>query len=620
MAESDPDTQWDKSDAAIEADGRAARNGFQPTQAWFFLELLRRRWLWLLAGGLLFTALGFAGSRHFWKPAFVASARIIRIDSPRTSQVFAYQTLTPQSFVTLLKSPELLARVASNAQPSMSTYDFSRRLRLSPENEGDVVLVETSAATKQGAADLANLFLRDAIAFTKELQARAATEVKGFIQPQIAAVDSEMAALKQAKPQSPGAVVQPALRHPSEMALKLQAAREALVDALTRYTELHPAVQAAKAKVAAYERLVAQETASPTVPSEAEVADRLTAQREARETLRSQLAPLEATRRDLVMRLAAAETVITDPPGYYRELTPATLSSVKSTRREVKIGAATVLLGTVGVLAVLAVTLLVEVLDRRLKAAADVSRVTGLPVIASAPDLSKRSSAERTNWAFRTWINLQGRLSPAVNHGVVCGLTSAGHGEGRSTWIKLLARAASECGFRVLTVTAEHGLPMGEVSVKSDPVPKPNGHPVALANTPSVLPSVRELEHRLVGPESQRVVQIPLPGWVWNLERRKQWQAALKDWQRIGNVVILVELPPASVPETVLLAQELPNLIWLTDSARSDAAETQIQLETLRHARCRLVGAVLNRAPFEHVRNRFARWLPCSASAFAGML
>jgi hypothetical protein len=284
-----------------------------------------------------------------------------------------------------------------------------------------------------------------------------------------------------------------------------------------------------------------------------------------------------------------------------------------------------------GTLAALALTLLIEVLDQRLKGPTDVKRVTGLPVIATAPDLTDRPGAERENWAFRTWITLQGRLSPAPNHGVVCGLTSAGHGEGRSTWIKLLARAASECGYRVLTVTAEHSLPAGEVSADSPPKPKANGnghsnghgngngHLVRSANGASAaLPSVHDLEHKLVGPESQRVVQIPLPGWVWNLERRKQWQSALKDWQRMGNVVILVELPPASIPETVLLAQELPNLIWLTDSARSQAAETRTQLETLRHARCRLVGAVLNRAPAELVRNRLARWLPCAPAMFMG--
>jgi hypothetical protein len=38
--------------------------------------------------------------------------------------------------------------------------------------------------------------------------------------------------------------------------------------------------------------------------------------------------------------------------------------------------------------------------------------------------------------------------------------------------------------------------------------------------------------------------------------------------------------------------------------------ETCEQLETLRHAHCRLVGAVLNHAPVSLLKNRYRRWLP----------
>src|SRR5205085_9382572 len=111
------------------------------------------------------------------------------------------------------------------------------------------------------------------------------------------------------------------------------------------------------------------------------------------------------------------------------------------------------------------------------------------------------------------------------------------------------------------------------------------------------------------GPSSQPVVHIPLPGWVWNLERRKEWRDALNHWRRIDNLVILVELPPACVAEAVLLGSNLPNVIWLADCGRADAAETRAQLETLRHARCNLVGAVLNRDSAPSVKKRFPRWL-----------
>lgn len=101
---------------------------------------------------------------------------------------------------------------------------------------------------------------------------------------------------------------------------------------------------------------------------------------------------------------------------------------------------------------------------------------------------------------------------------------------------------------------------------------------------------------------------------MWNLDRRKQWHSALEAWRTIEHVVIFVELPPASVAETVLLAENVPNLLWLVDSNRSDAAETQAELETLRDARCNLVGAVLNRERAAPLRGRFSRWFGATAA------
>jgi hypothetical protein len=123
-----------------------------------------------------------------------------------------------------------------------------------------------------------------------------------------------------------------------------------------------------------------------------------------------------------------------------------------------------------------------------------------------------------------------------------------------------------------------------------------------------------EVTQKLIAADAQPLVHIPLPGWVWNLERRKQWQTALQHWSQIENIVILVELPPASDPETVLLAENLPNLLWLADAGKATAGETCEQLETLRHAHCRLAGAVLNHAPGSLLQNRFRRWLPSAFS------
>jgi protein involved in polysaccharide export with SLBB domain len=234
---------------------------------------------------------------------------------------------------------------------------------------------------------------------------------------------------------------------------------------------------------------------------------------------------------------------------------------------------------------------------------------------------------ERARWAFRTWTMLQGRLSRSANHGLICGLTSSQVGEGRTTWINLLAEAASLTGFRVLTIATTPPPTDFPSTADNDEENVPQDSPMnptmdssmnstmnpgsALAT--SVLTSPSQVTEQLTGPNSQPVVHIPLPGWVWNLERRKQWREALSQWRKIDNLVILVELPPASLTEAVLLGCNLPNIVWLADSGVPDAAETRAQLETLRNARCNLVGAVLNRCLGQSIKSRFPRWVECAA-------
>src|SRR5262249_43985367 len=127
--------------------------------------------------------------------------------------------------------------------------------------------------------------------------------------------------------------------------------------------------------------------------------------------------------------------------------------------------------------------------------------------------------------------------------------------------------------------------------------------------TKNVLAFPASVSERFRDPQAQPVVHIPLPGWVWNLERRQQWRTALEHWQEIPNLALFVELPPASHPESVLLAEHLPQVIWLASSGMAHVEETRFELETLRHARCRLAGTVLNRERVSFARRHFGRWL-----------
>lgn len=325
--------------------------------------------------------------------------------------------------------------------------------------------------------------------------------------------------------------------------------------------------------------------------------------------LKATLDSLKNTYSTLVKRQGEAQLYEDNAQGYYRLFGMETI-----TRKSRLVGIAKfALLGFVlGALASGLVVAGFEILDDSLKTAVDIQNVTGLPLLATLGDLNTMSPAEKDTWAFRTWTALSGQLSASANHGMVCGFISSMHGEGRSTWINLLVNAASHRGFRVLTVAtrpprcdpatgetsaSESEKQFGEAITEALAATKTDLPEQIAMLTPQALAFPAEVTRQFTGPNALPIAHIPLPGWVWNLERRKQWQSALAHWRAIDNLVLLVELPPASLPESVLLAENLPQLIWLVDSGKPRMRATREQLETLRHAKCRLVGAVLNHEP-----------------------
>src|SRR5207249_3774540 len=98
------------------------------------------------------------------------------------------------------------------------------------------------------------------------------------------------------------------------------------------------------------------------------------------------------------------------------------------------------------------------------------------------------------------------------------------------TWISLLAEAASLTGFRVLTIATK---PSGNQFEEGNGQLEDNGEPGQIADgrvepqqtaennhsavaTTNVLASPMQVTEKLTGPNSQPMVHIPLPGWVWN--------------------------------------------------------------------------------------------------------
>ena len=601
---------------------------------WQVAELLLHRWRWMALSGCMVAALALAGGLKFFTRTCTATASLLRYQPLATGDFLKPPQLSDDTLASMLKAPELLKNVSDSVKPPISSEMMSKSVVIKVEPDSDVVKVAVKGRNAQWAVDAANLYADEAVKYTRELQRREAEQVsKSFLKERLSQMEGDISTLDKqfrALPESElltgqlsqlrGTVTNlnqqlqmPAMaRSPGAATMlsqQLQTAIAELARLTAQYTDIHPLVQQKRAEVESLQRQVAQNPASPSAAgSAAGISPDY-------EIIRTKLQALANSHQLLADREQEAKSFAENPPGNVRLFTPATLKGVQPDHYWLKVGLVGVGGGLMGIMFALGGVLLVEFVDRRLKTTVDVERVTRLPVIATLDNLHEKGAEARRKWAFRAWTALQGRLSPSANHGLVCGITSSRAGEGRSTWIKLLADAASMSGFRVLTIATRSA---GDEADESEETLERilAGNPGAIIPHTlgtNALARPDEVTEQFTGSNPRPSVHIPLPGWVWNLERRQQWQEALKQWRTVENLVILVELPPAAIAEAVLLGQNLPNLIWLACSGMADAGETRAQLETLRHGRCHLVGAVLNREPAVPLKSRFPRWLGCLA-------
>ena len=587
---------------------------------WALTATVLKRWYWLLLGGLICAALGAFAGWTFWQPYYVATSQLIRAEQQNSAEFFKYQVITPATFLSILQSPELIHTVARKASPGITPEDLKSRLTVAPERDSDIVSIQMVGETPPRAVDLANLYAKQAIEFFREMQRNEAAKDYEYLTNQLRDIDVEVTSLKNKLKVAPTPEARKDVG-PGAAAQRLLVAEQELAVLNGKFTEQHPDVIAKTREVerlrTAVKKNVEDQQANPERKGGGIDEDS--------ELLRARLSLLYNSQILLHSRAREAKQFVDNPAGYCREFALAELKEAKFVDPQMKIIFLGVVGGLAGIGGTILLILLFELFDNRLKTVADLKRVTKLPVIATLGNLDKMHPTSQSSWAFRTWTALQSRLSLSPNHGLVCGFTSSGGGQGRSTWIRLLAKAASQCGFRVLTIATLPSPPFMQQDRQEEPqetqqntntdmkhndTSSPFGDEPSMAVANNVLSTPTEVTEKLTGENAQPQVHIPLPGWVWSLERRKQWQSALKQWRNIENTVILVELPPACDPEAVLLAENIPNVIWLSDGGKADASESREQLQTLRDARCNLVGTVMNRAPAAaRIRKRFSRWV-----------
>ncbi len=591
-------------------------------------------------------------------------------------EAFKLPTYTDQALVNIMQSPEMVKRVSSKLNPPWAPGNLAKSLLIFPEHESELVnIVFNAKASPQTAADVVNLYATESLERTKELQTTAAKTFRDFIAEKLETLNTELVAVNQQLEKIPASARAVDTDKQAEALLaqladietkyelakidlevnnpindKLQLAREELSDLLLRYKEIHPFVIRQQEKIKSLEAQAADSKNSSSGRSAEDVrADNvhLVSSASQKQSLSKQVEQLKSLRENLqnkvnglsqgdlgyallknrfqalrnisttlANRQREAELFLTNPPGYFTILSPASVERVNTMNHFKKTLIFTFFGAMFGFFCVAGLVAVREVLDDKIRTPADLDRATELPFLGSLGDLEKMDAAAQKAWAFRTWTILKGKLTESQTHGLVCGFISAHHKEGRSTWIKLLTSSANERGLRVLTVSTKpsegnamhpHDVPEEE-KIKQDEA-------IMRTFESNVLASPGQVTKHLNDPTNAfPVVHIPLPGWVWNLERRKQWQNALSHWEQIDKLVLLVELPPACEPESVLLAEKLPQLIWLSDSGKTTLKETRHHLETLRHAGCNLVGTVLNREPVSFWRNQMSRWFVFAAA------
>ncbi len=625
-----------------------------PFDPWRLLAALLRRWAWILSAGVVMSVLGAAAGYFKFAASFTARAQLMRQESSATfraselGETFKPRQLSVATLVSVMKSPAVLQRVAEQTQ--WPARGIGAGLTIAPERNTD--LITLSFVTTRGAPTavrVLNAFGHEVVRFTRDLQGQEAAEMNRLLQKQLAKAEEDLRAVNRellefarqtglvnadkemdAYLRSLGemdvryettriefetmdlkiAAMERALGATNPQAERLQVARERLAELLREVTAANPLVVDQKALIADLEARLKESQNEPLAPPRqgesglgATFYAELVNLRTQKEVIAAQLEKLQAIRVGLQdklrglpeqgMQLArikarqqsleTAQSLLASRQreaqlyeehslGYYRCF-EARLDEVEVAGRGKKLGLLAVAGGLLGLGLAIAFVCLVESLDDRIKTAADVKRVTRLPLLAGLPDLGALDAVAQSHWAFRTWLALQAKLATAPQGPVVCGFVSAHGGEGASTWVDLLARAASQRHSPVMAVT--NRAPVNGCAVPLD---------AALARPADVT----------LGPG--RVQWLVAPGdWRWDAARRSQWAAALESWHQTEGLVVLLELTCADQPDTLLLAETLPQLVWVSGRGVARARETGERLQDFRHAGCRFVGAVLNR-------------------------
>jgi len=219
--------------------------------------------------------------------------------------------------------------------------------------------------------------------------------------------------------------------------------------------------------------------------------------------------------------------------------------------------------------------------SRIIRDARGLEQATGLPVLAELPPLANMNEAEREYWAVETLERLRGAVPHERRGCFVCGIISANSGEGRSTWIDLLAKAGLRNGQRVLVISQ----PRGEALLPETNSSASVADKLERNSTSLFVPAV-------AAPDA--ISRYSLTAAVSHAQFHENWERAFVQWRQEENAIVLVELPPANTAEALLQSRSVPNVLWLGAAHVAESSKTLRCVAGLRNTGCNLIGAALN--------------------------
>ena len=635
----------------------SAPAGFElPFDPLRLVAAILRKWHWILLSAVLPALLGGAAGYFKFESHFTASTQLMRQEmsgsfrSSESGETFKPRQVSVPTLVSLMKSATLLQRVSEQTQPRLAPRAILGDLTITPERNTDLITVTfRSARSAEAALRVLNTLGAEVVKMVRDMQAQEAADVNRLYKQQIAKGDEDLRRINQellAFAKEAGLVsvdkemdarlgrlgsldfryetlridyetldlriqaLEKELTQHNPLAERLDAAKEKLAGLRSQFTDANPAVADQIDRVAELERMLPDAGVKQILPPRqgesamaASFYQELLTLRTQKEVLAAQLEKLKAVRvtEDAKLRelpekgmqyarikareqsVAAAQALLAsrqreaqlyeeNPPGYYKYF-EAKPDQVEIAGRGKKLMMVSAGGGVLGLFLSVAFVCLIESMDDRIKTIADAKRATKLPLLAALPDFAGMDAVAQADWAFRTWMALQARLAGGPNQSLVCGITAAADGEGCSTWVELLARAAAQRENPILAVIDRQPL---------------NGVTTDLA---AALGAPAEVVRK-----AGSVTWLVTPqGFRWDPDRRRQWWIALEEWQKTPGLVLLLEIKSVEQPETLLLAERIPQLIWLSGGSLGRVRLTMQRLEILRHAKCRFVGMVFNR-------------------------